>query len=126
MSKVQAEDTLSPYAVSKLITCSLTDVTDHTKEVNEYLSGNALILLGSCCSCDIREIAKILTSLTMVHDWKTKEYEFIFDKYDLFTNVNYPSNDISKLKMSLSKDSNEIIVHVRGRQGYRKNTYTIE
>lgn len=125
MLKVEACDKLSPYAVSKAITCSLIDLTDHSLRVNEYLAGNALILLGSCCYCDIEQLAKKLATISMTHDFKTKDYEFTFEEYSLFTRVNYPYQDISQMNLVVSKDSSEIIIHVRGKHGYRKNTYMI-
>ncbi|MBJ24010.1 MAG: hypothetical protein CMB64_05005 [Euryarchaeota archaeon] len=126
MHPVEADDRFSPFHVSKKVTCSMADVSDYSLAVNEYLSGNAIILLGSCCTCNIEEIAQKLESISMVHDWKTKEYEFHFSDYSTFNNVNYPFQDIVKLNMTVSKESNEINIHVRGNHGYRKNTYIIQ
>lgn len=123
---VEADERFSPFHVSKKVTCPMADVTDHSLEVNEYLCGNAIIMLGSCCNCDIEEIAQKLESISMVHDWKTKEFEFHFSEYSFFNNVNYPFEDIDKLNMTLSKESNDITLHVRGNHGYRKNNFIIQ
>ncbi len=125
-SMIEAYCAKSPYAISKLITCGCDELTDHSKEVNEYLCANAVILFGSFCSCDIEKLAPKLTRISLTQDFKSKDYELQFCDYELFTKVNYPCRDISQLRMTLSKESNEIIIHVRGDYGYRKNVHSVK